>query len=122
MVKVEVGQTVIVTDEYGHAKQNAYRGTVVKVARVWIDVHCEGQQWGWRFRLDTQTDGGDIGYRPRFYTLDQWAEKLQRDAADAFLRGQDVTVGYRSPWRDRKVELAQLMGWTVPPPEDGEQA
>lgn len=117
MINVKVGDTVIVTDGYGRTKANVYRGTVVRVARVWIDVHREGYTWGWRFRKDTQAGGSSYDSLPRFWTLEQWEAKRVQDAASAFLRGQDVTVGYRSPWRDRMVELAQLMGWTVPPAE-----
>lgn len=115
MVKVEIGQTVMVTDGYGRAKTNVIRGEVVKIGRVWIDVHREGKGWGWRFRLDTQTDGGTIGTPPRFYTLGQWAEKERQDNAAAFLLAQGVMVEYASPWRKRMVELARLMGWSEQP-------
>lgn len=112
MVKVEIGQQVIVMDGYGRAKMQN-RGTVTKVGRVWIDVHREGSNWGWRFRLDTQTDG-DNGRRTRFYTLEQWAEKQRRDSAMMWLRDQGITVGDASPWYGEKIKLATLLGWTAP--------
>lgn len=111
-VKVQVGQQVIVTDGLGRAKMDVLNGTVAKVARVWIDVHREGRNQGWRFRLDTQTDGSTIGSPPRFYTLTQWATKLRKDSAAAYLREQGITIKYCSPWRDRQTELAKLMGWS----------
>jgi hypothetical protein len=111
-VKVEVGQTVMVLGGYG--SREAVRGTVVKIGRVWIDVHREGQGWGWRFRLDTQTDGSDFGSPPRFYTLDQWAQHEREASASAFLRAQGITVEYSSSWRARMVELAQMLGWSPP--------
>lgn len=110
MIKVEVGQPVMVHGGYGRAEP--VRGTVVKVARVWIDVHREGKNWGWRFRLDTQTDGGNFGSPPRFYTLDQWAQHQREESASAFLRQQGIMVDYSSPWLQRKAELATLIGWT----------
>jgi hypothetical protein len=112
MVKVEIGETVMVLSGYG--RKDAERGTVVKVARVWIDVHREGQRWGWRFRLDTQTDGSNFGSPPRFYTLTQWAERERENSAAAYLRAQGVSVDHASPWRSRVVELATLIGWTTP--------
>lgn len=111
--KVQIGQTVMVTDGMGRAKAPGQLGTVVKVGRMWIDVHREGQNWGWRFRLDTQTNGSNFGYPPRFYTLEQWAEKERQDAAAVYLREQGVSVEHGSPWHSRKVELATLVGWTA---------
>lgn len=111
MVKVESGQQVIVMDGHGRAKAQVYRGTVAKIGRIWIDVHREGSDWGWRFRLDTQTDGSKFGVSARFYTLEQWAEKQCRDSAMAWLHGQGITVGYTSPWRGEEVKLARTLGW-----------
>jgi hypothetical protein len=113
--KVKVGQTVMVLDGHGRARAEPKRGTVVKVGHVWIDVHREGQRWGWRFRLDTQTDGSNFGHPPQFYTLDQWAQHEREESALAFLRAQDIMIGYASPWRTRMVELATLLGWSPPP-------
>lgn len=115
MVKVEIGQTVIVWDGHGRAKADPIRGTVVKIGRVWIDVHREGVSWGWRFRLDTQTDGSRIGSPARFYTLDQWAAHQLEDAAVTWLREQGITIEWHSKvWARRHVELAKLIGWTPP--------
>jgi hypothetical protein len=108
---INVGDTVIVSG--GGRRAVPERGTVVKIGRVWVNVNREGQQWGWRFRLDTQHDGGN-GYGTRFWTLEQWAQAQLNAAAESFLREQDVSIGYRSPWRERAVELATLMGWTPP--------
>jgi hypothetical protein len=112
MVQVEVGQTVMVNSGYG--RKDVVRGTVVKVARVWIDVHREGQNWGWRFRKDDQTNGSDFGSVPHFYTLEQWAEHLREVSATDFLRAQGVSVEYSSPWHGRMIELATLLGWVAP--------
>jgi hypothetical protein len=114
MVNVQIEQQVKVTDGHGRAKATVYDGTVVKVGRVWIDVHKDGQQWGWRFRKDTQTDGSNFGHRPRFYTLEQWATKQRQDSAEAYLREQGIDVRYDSPWRERMTELAKTIGWTPP--------
>jgi hypothetical protein len=114
MMDVQIGQPVKVTDGLGRAKAVVHDGTVVKVGRVWIDVHREGQQFGWRFRKDTQTNGSSIGSPPRFYTLGQWATKQRQDSAEAYLREQGIDVRYGSPWRERMTELAKLIGWTPP--------
>lgn len=109
-VTVEVGQPVMVSQGYG--AKGVVRGTVVKVARVWIDVHREGQGWGWRFRLDSQTDGSGTGSAPHFYTLDQWAQLQREISAGQYLRAQGISVEFGSAWRGRMIELAGLVGWT----------
>lgn len=111
---MEIGQKVMVS-EFGGSRSTP--GEIVKIGRTWIDVHREGRAWGWRFRLDDQTDGSARGLPPRFYTLDQWAKCERERAASAFLREQGITIGYASPWRERVVELATLLGWTAPTPD-----
>jgi len=62
-----------------------------------------------RFHLDTQTDGSEYGYPPRFYTRTQWAEKQLGDDAQAYLHEHGIQVRYDSPWRGREVELANIL-------------
>lgn len=104
MVKVELGQEVMTTSWQSRDPQP---GKVVKVGRVWIDVDVDS--FTLRYRLDTQTNGSQYGSPPRFYTLDQWAEKQREDEARDYLREQGIEFSYVSPWRRRLVELADLI-------------
>jgi hypothetical protein len=110
--QVAEGDTVVMQDG-NHARRMSHRnGTVIKVARVWITVRPEGatrDSGDRRYRLDTQTDGGDRAFAGRFYTLDQWAERERRNAADAFLREQGIDVRRDGPWWRREVELADII-------------
>jgi hypothetical protein len=102
---VELGQPVRVKD---HGVP--WEGTVTKVGRVWIEITRNGSRTGYRFRLDTQTSGSNIGDPPRFYTLDQWAAKEARGEAMRYLQEQGITIEYRSKaWRGRETELAALL-------------
>lgn len=115
MIKVEIGQRVII-HQPGNRYANKRDGTVVKVGRVWIDVLPDSAgSWTHRFRLDTQTDGTDIGHPAMFYTLDQWAQHERDNGADAYLKAQGITIEYSSPWRGRQVELAALVEAAAPP-------
>lgn len=117
MVKVEMGQQVVIFDHYS-SRGAPTRGEVVKVARVWIEIQPEGQtsiHARRKFRLDTQTDGSEIGFRGRFYTLDQWAGEQRRSKAAEFLCEQGIVIINRSPWRGREVELAELLRAVVEP-------
>jgi hypothetical protein len=102
MVDVHVGDTVMLCQP----RREPREATVTKVARVWITVG-EGYREE-KFRRDTQADGPD-GYGKRFYTLTQWAEKRQRDEATTFLREQGIDLRNDSPWRDREIELAEVL-------------
>jgi hypothetical protein len=122
-ITVTVGQRVILLDGNHSKNLRTTDGTVVKVARVWIEVLPEGlpdDPNGWnrrRYRLDTQTDGTPYSYAPRFYTLEQWDERERRDAAATFLREQGIDLRWESPWRGREHELAELLRPHVPAPE-----
>jgi hypothetical protein len=107
-ITVELGQQVIMIEGSGKS-QIEKRGTVTKIGRVWIEVTRDGQTWTQRYRLDDQTDGSNYAARARFRTLDQWAEQKRQIEAERFLREQGIEVGYRSPWRERVVELAELI-------------
>jgi hypothetical protein len=62
-----------------------------------------------RLRLDTQTDGSQYASGWRFYTLDQWAERVRLSEARALLRDQGIDIRHNSPWVGREVELANLL-------------
>lgn len=112
-VKVEMNEPVVIIDG---GRSKARRGDVVKIGRVWIEVQPEGYGPGYtlRFRLDTQTNGSQIGVPARFYTLDQWAEKQRRAEATAFLHEQGISIDNRSLWRGREIELAKRLGLETP--------
>lgn len=116
MIKVEIGQPVIIVGGY---RSEGRGGTVAEVARVWIKIQPDGTTGEWarqRFRLDDQTDGSRVGLPARFYTLDQWAEREREDEAATFLREQGIEVGFGSSWRGRKAELADLIRAHLEPP------
>lgn len=102
-VSVKVGDTIMVSMGYGGKK--TMEATVTKVGRVWIETnHLD------KFRLDTQTNGSDYGDAPRFWTMEQWAERLKRNEACKFLGEQGIDVRFSgSPWRGREVELAEII-------------
>lgn len=110
MIKVEIGQPVIVTD-----RGRSFLATVITVNRVWITILPDGfrPSSAKLFWLDTQTDGASVPRR--FYTLDQWADKERRDAALRFLREQGITVDHGSPWQGREETLSELIRVAVSP-------
>ena len=114
-VSVKLDQSVVIAEARAF---KAKSGKVVKIGRVWIEIQPEGWTGGrtLRFRLDTQTDGSYIGAPPRFYTLDQWAERRRQATADKFLRDQGISINSGSVWRGREFELASLLGLTQPQP------
>lgn len=93
--------------------------TVIRAARVWIEVvdtedldkyreHGYGRTW--RLRMDTQTDGGKVGYPTRFRTLEQHAWELRNQAAAEYLREIGLNQIWRSPrWKNDQVTLANLL-------------
>lgn len=124
---VKANDVVIVASGNHPRNRQAQRYVVTKVARVWITVRPEGDEdrnhWlDKRFRLDDHTDGSGIGAPDRFYTLGEWAAREREDAADVFLRDQGIQVGYDSPWRARKAELADIIRRAVKPADDSEVA
>lgn len=102
--QLKVGDEVMITE---YASGRYYKGTVVKIRRVWIEVQREG--WIgthalYRFRLDTQTDGSSFS-GPHFWTMAQWAEREREQQDRAFLRAQGINIG----WRESKMTPATLI-------------
>lgn len=110
--QVKVGDFVKITEGYGR-HENVHEALVTSVARVWITVTTGGKYAReMRFRLDTQTDSHDSytnAYTPQFYTIAQWERREAEMSAFRYLKQQGVEVTYNSPWRKRKVELAELI-------------
>lgn len=118
---LSVGDTVIVV-EPRYRGNNKTTGTVISKARVWIEVEAPAIglfKPKWRFRLDSQTDGSDSHYSIRFQTPDQYRFYMARDSAANYLKEQGIDPDYRSPWRDRVVELARII-WTASQPSKAE--
>lgn len=85
---------------------------VTKAARVWLTMEpTNGQKWPseYRMRRDTQDDGNDSHYRNRFVTAEQYAYDRREAEAAEFLKDQGIEIGFRSPWRNRRSELADLI-------------
>lgn len=106
MIDVKAGDKVKIVEGYG--RSNVQDGEVIKVARVWVTIKVG--TWNERkFRLDDQTDGSNYGMTPRFYTLDQWAEREARRSAQLFLREQGIDVRMGGAWFGREVDLAAML-------------
>jgi hypothetical protein len=102
-----VGDRVAITEGY-RKTDTVYHGTVTHVARVWITVQPDiGSPI--KFRMDDQTTGTGYASAPRFYTLDQYAQRERELAASQFLKSQGISLNYDSPWRKRETELAELL-------------
>ena len=111
-ITVEVGQPVIMVEGNHSRHMTTRRGTVTKAARVWITVQPDDDAREYaarRYRLDSQTDGSPYSYAPRFYTLEQWAERERRIEAEQFLSEQGVRIERASPWSGHVIELAELI-------------
>lgn len=108
-IDVRVGDTVMISSGGGRSLL-IYEAEVVKIARMWITVMTAGAYpHEEKFRLGDQTSGPSYGYGTRFYTLGQWAAKKRDDEAADFLREQGITIEFRSAWRGRSAELADLI-------------
>lgn len=63
-------------------------------------------------RRDTQNDGGQTGYAPRFVTPEQHAWEQRVDAARKALFDAGITVNWASDWnqdQDRFLALAAFV-------------
>lgn len=120
--EIAVGQPVIIYEGNHSRYMTDRRGTVTAVARVWITVQPDGHSspyYARRFRLDTQTDGGDVA-PARFYTLEQWAEWERHIAARDYLREQGISISHAGVWHRREAELADIIrAATESPMPDG---
>lgn len=96
--EVRVGDRVMLSREGYSRKAAAREGMVTGAARVWLSITPQGLTRALRYRRDTQTDGSNYGYPPRFWTMDQWAERERGIDASAFLSGQGIRIEYGSVW------------------------
>lgn len=112
--ELTVGQSVMVrrspNDMHRRKGEDRYiPATVVKTARVWVDLEGMEETWKrtWRMRRDTQDEGTQYsGSNASFLTMDQHAWEETRSWALATLKDHGLTVESCSPWRGREIELA----------------
>jgi hypothetical protein len=111
-----VGDEVVIIEiiERYNRGAEAWRGTVVRVGRVWIEVvrvedNGDIRAARHKFRMDNQTTGTGYTNAPRFYTLDQYAAREREIEVSRFLKAQGISLNYDSPWRNREAELAELL-------------
>lgn len=112
---LKVGDTVIVVG--GGPEGQTYRATVEKAARVWLTLVMvpdtkNGERYlrTWRFRRDTQGEGGTVyGHPTRFYTLEQWAVHQAEQDARKVLSAAGISIDYGSPFKTR--HLAALVAF-----------
>lgn len=118
----EVGQRVIILPGGWGKKVAPVPARIMKVARIWMDVESVDKRFPlhWRIRKDT-LDEGDRNYsqgNARLYTLELWAERERGQNAHAFLAEQGIRLDVDSPWRQREIELADLIRKAI---TDGEE-
>ena len=105
---LKVGDVVHVRTYSRHSAD--YTARVVKINRVWIELHRVDSPYPprpLRFRKDDQTDGASI-CPDRFETEAQYAQSIREAAAFQFLREQGI-YPYSGPWAKRRVELANAV-------------
>jgi len=119
--ELTTGQRVMVrrssNDSRGREPEGLWIPAVVtKVNRVWIDLETadfEPKQIGhraWRMRRDTQDEGTEYsGNNASFFTLDQYAWDQDKAWAISVLGENGIRLDSSSPWRERIVELADLI-------------
>lgn len=113
-----VGQKVLVIEaDHYRRKSEPVPATVTKVARVWVtltEITARPHPREWRMRIDVQRENHrDYSQLDaRFVTPEQWAYEHRETEARAFLKEERITIEYGSPWRDRAVELADLIRGT----------
>jgi hypothetical protein len=115
---LEPGQDVIVklspNDSRRRPREECYLpGRVRKVARVWIEIERVGDTgWPkeWRMRRDVQHEGSTYsGSNASFATLEQHAWDETYTWASGVLSAAGIRLDPGSPWRDREIELADLI-------------
>jgi hypothetical protein len=83
---------------------------VVKAARVWATLSATEKIIEWRMRRDTQREDTPYsGSNASFATIEQFEWDETRRWAFGFLREQGITIESHSLWRDREVELADII-------------
>ena len=102
--QLAVGQPVMLYDGGGSARPSR----ITWIGRDWLKVDGYRE----KLRIDTQKLPGAVGHGVHWRTLEQYAEETARSDALAFLQSQGISVDWRSPWRDRIVELADLIRGT----------
>jgi hypothetical protein len=123
--ELKVGQEVMVrrspNDMRGRrpASERYIPAVITKVARVWIEIErtCGDREklpsWSiyrWRMRQDSQDEGTQFtGSNASFATLEQHAWDQTRNWAFEVLSENGIRLDMDSPWRDREVELADLI-------------
>lgn len=112
---IEVGTEIMVVPPTYNRRYPAQHilAKVVNKGRVWITVETAeetARHQTWKLRLDTQHDGSNSNYKVWFYTLEQYAFREARGAADQFLSTeQGIRTEYSSPWHHRSIELARII-------------
>jgi len=115
--ELAVGQDVIVYLSSNDSRRKTRDQTrvparVTKAARVWIELERVGDGYPktWRMRRDVQGEGTQYpGSNAHFATKEQYEWDETAAWAHGILREQGITVEHRSPWKNREIELADLI-------------
>jgi hypothetical protein len=116
--KIEVGDRLLVIPARmsRFADTTPRRVTVIKAARVWVDLVAEEDQdrlhpRTWRMRRDTQDEGTSSNYNDRFVTQEQYGWEQRARAAEEYLTEIDLQLSWQSPWTkgDKVIVLANLL-------------
>lgn len=91
---LKVGDEVIV--QFGQRPRRDMAATVVKVARVWIELKGLEGHSTWRMRRDTQDEGSKYSFDASFLTPEQyaWTERLR--VASEYISKAGIRIEYGS--------------------------
>lgn len=124
--RVSAGDKVVVRYWEGYRKQVTAEATVVKAARVWLDItsdephwtnwHGEPQYRSWRMGRDIQMEGDKSNYNARFYTPEQWEEYRRVEQAGEVLRAAQVDTRFGTFWNkpEMRIKLAEFIAANAP--------
>lgn len=125
--KVAVGDKLIVLVPKHRGEAGPYQVEVIKAAPVWLTLQqVDNASRTWRMRRDTQDEGGDTNYNPRFVTAEQYAWEQHQTEVHNALQNAGIRMREDSPWKgeERRTALAEFISQyeAKHPPEEGQQS
>lgn len=122
LADVEVGDEIVMIDKTGRlhngkSLDRIVRGRVVAAKRVNLTVQAIDGKRIWTVRRDSRRETRELhpnGWHG--YTPEECEHHKRRLIAEKFLREQRITIDWGSPWRNRVVELADIIRRAIDPP------
>ena len=122
LADLEVGDEIVMIDKTGRlingkSLDRIVRGRVVAAKRVNLTVQAIDGKRTWTVRRDSRRDTREPhSYGWHGYTPEECEHHERQLSAEKFLREQRITIGGGSPWRNRVVELADIIRRAAEPP------